>query len=330
MKFVLKNSFFFCLLWALNTSAQDPQFSQFYANPIYLNPAYTGSIYSHRAVANYRNQWLGISSAYSQYAASYDYNAYKLKSGFGMQFLHDVAGTSLFKTTSVVGSYAYRTELNKFIELGVGFAMSLNFKRIDFDRLVFNDQLFTSSSTSQEQTAYFPKNYLDFNSGVLLGSLRFWAGVTVKHLNKPNIAMSGGATKLPILLSFHGGYRFIIKKSGKELKKYISPSFNFRHQQNYDQLDVAISYFILPLEFGVCYRGLPIKKYDKGYLNQDALILLFKYDILKYNLRIGYSYDLCISKLIFNTSGSHEFSLIYEIIKSNKKFTRALISTSKF
>ncbi|MGM0478992.1 MAG: type IX secretion system membrane protein PorP/SprF, partial [Bacteroidota bacterium] len=34
--------------------AQDPQFSQFYANPIYLNPAFAGSHGCPRFAANYR------------------------------------------------------------------------------------------------------------------------------------------------------------------------------------------------------------------------------------------------------------------------------------
>ncbi|MDZ7648916.1 MAG: type IX secretion system membrane protein PorP/SprF [Cytophagales bacterium] len=37
--------------------AQDPQFSQYYAAPLYLNPAFTGTTQDHRFITNYRNQW---------------------------------------------------------------------------------------------------------------------------------------------------------------------------------------------------------------------------------------------------------------------------------
>ena len=37
--------------------AQDPQFSQFYAAPLYLNPAFAGSSELARVGINYRNQW---------------------------------------------------------------------------------------------------------------------------------------------------------------------------------------------------------------------------------------------------------------------------------
>lgn len=36
---------------------QDPEFSQFFANPLHLNPALTGTSELPRFVLNYRNQW---------------------------------------------------------------------------------------------------------------------------------------------------------------------------------------------------------------------------------------------------------------------------------
>ena len=42
--------------------AQDPQFSQFYAAPLYTNPAFTGLTNQHRFVANVRDQWPGLSN----------------------------------------------------------------------------------------------------------------------------------------------------------------------------------------------------------------------------------------------------------------------------
>ena len=48
--FVLTSIFF-------STKAQDATFSQFYANPTYLNPALAGSGICPRVSLNYRNQW---------------------------------------------------------------------------------------------------------------------------------------------------------------------------------------------------------------------------------------------------------------------------------
>ena len=51
-------------LFASAAQAQDPEFSQYYAAPLYLNPAFAGTSVDHRFIANYRNQWPNISHAF--------------------------------------------------------------------------------------------------------------------------------------------------------------------------------------------------------------------------------------------------------------------------
>jgi type IX secretion system PorP/SprF family membrane protein len=53
-------------------SAQDIQYSQFYANPIYLNPAFTGAAEASRFGVNYRNQWPGLHQSIHSTSASFD------------------------------------------------------------------------------------------------------------------------------------------------------------------------------------------------------------------------------------------------------------------
>jgi hypothetical protein len=43
-----------------SVTAQDPQYSQFYAAPLYLNPAFAGATGQNRIGINYRNQWPAI------------------------------------------------------------------------------------------------------------------------------------------------------------------------------------------------------------------------------------------------------------------------------
>lgn len=316
----------------INANAQDPQFTQFYASPLYLNPAFTGVTYEHRFVANYRNQWPGISRAYQTYMASYDYNMADLNSGLGINVLQDKAGTSGLTHTQIGLNYAYHFKISKFSEIRLGSNLSYNIKRLDFNKLVFNDQLNTGSSTSIEASKYEQLNYMDFAAGALLNSTEYWLGISSKHLTQPNSSLVGERVPLPISTSIHGGYRFIIEeKSRGELKRYFSPTFNIRQQQRYAQLDIGVYYYHLPLNVGLWYRGLPFKKYAPTYSSRESIAVLLGFDLTEYNLRVGYSFDLTISRLRINNSlGAHEISVIYEIAKKRKKNRRVLVSCPKF
>jgi type IX secretion system PorP/SprF family membrane protein len=139
---------------------------------------------------------------------------------------------------------------------------------------------------------------MDFAAGALLNSTEYWLGLSAKHLTQPNSSLTGDRVPLPLSLSLHGGYRFIIEqKSKNDIKRYISPAFNYRHQQKYDQLDIGVYYYHLPLNVGLWYRGLPFKNYGPTYSSRESIAILVGFDITEYNLRIGYSYDLTISKL---------------------------------
>ncbi len=312
--------------------AQDAQFTQFYAAPMYLNPAFTGVTYEHRFVANYRNQWPGIKRAYQTYMASYDYNMSDINSGLGITVMQDRAGTAGLTHTQFGINYAYHFKVSKLAEIRLGANLNYNMKRIDFGKLKFNDQITTGSSISTEAANYEQLNFMDFAAGALLNSTEYWLGLSAKHLTQPNSSLTGDRVPLPLSLSLHGGYRFIIEqKSKNDIKRYISPAFNYRHQQKYDQLDIGVYYYHLPLNVGLWYRGLPFKNYGPTYSSRESIAILVGFDITEYNLRIGYSYDLTISKLgVANSLGGHEVSLVYEIAKKKKKTRRVLVSCPKF
>ena len=318
-------------MFSVLLKAQDPQFTQFYAAPMYLNPAFTGVTYEHRFVANYRNQWPGISKAYQTYMASYDYNLSDLNSGLGITLMQDRSGTAGLTHTQFGLNYAYHFKISKFSEIRLGANLNYNMKRLDFNRLRFNDQINSGSSISLDASNYEKLNYMDFAAGALLNSTEYWLGLSAKHLTQPNSSLIGDKVPLPVSLSLHGGYRFIIEQKSKDLKRYFSPAFNYRHQQKYDQLDIGLYYYHLPLNVGLWYRGLPFKKYSATYPSRESVAILVGFDLSEYNLRVGYSYDITVSKLgISNSLGAHELSIIYEIAKKKKKNKRVLVSCPKF
>lgn len=315
---------------------QDPQFTQFYASPLYLNPAFTGLTYEHRFSINFREQWPGIKTAYRTGMFSYDYNISNLNSGIGIFLLTDRAGTSNLVTQQQGLNFAYRFKINKYSEFRLGILMATVQKKLDFTNLIFNDQLANGPGSGPSRDALGAERvrYFDMGCGALYNSTNYWIGASAKHINQPNASMTGEVNPLPVFVSVHGGYRYIIsaRGSGKtKLEEFLSASFHYKREQRYDQFDIGAYYFKSFLNLGVWYRGLPFKRYKPGYPNRESLALLVGFEVPDKNFRVGYSYDITVSRLgLNNTKGAHEISLVYEVAKKRKRNKRALVSCPKF
>lgn len=322
------------LFLAKTIFSQEPQFTQFYANTMYLNPAFTGLTYENRFALNYRNQWPGIKNGFSTYIASFDHNMSHLHSGVGFFAMQDVSGTSNLTSTQFGGNFAYSFRLNKYNEVRTGALISIVQRKIDNSRLVFNDQLITGSPLSLDAQNIQQINFADLGIGGVINSENYWLGIAIKHINQPNTSMNGGNSTQAMYYNVHGGYRFNLsgQKTGKtNLEEYLRASFNIRAEKNYAQMDIGAYYFRSFLDIGVWYRGLPFKSYKPGYPTKETVAFLFGYDLTSKNLRIGYSYDVTVSKLgTSTTQGAHEVSIVYELAKKRKKTRKVLVSCPKF
>ena len=118
-----------------------------------------------------------------------------------------------------------------------------------------------------------------------------------------------------------GGYKFDLSEGGRKTlnTSFFNVALHYKAQQKFDQLDLGLYYTREPFTFGVWYRGIPAIKSYEGVLNNDALAIILGYKVIDYNLNIGYSYDVTVSRLAANSAGSHEISLIYEIASKKKK-----------
>jgi len=54
----------------VDSQCQDPTFSQFYANPLYLAPSFAGATEEYRLGMNYRNQWPAVPGVFHTYSIS--------------------------------------------------------------------------------------------------------------------------------------------------------------------------------------------------------------------------------------------------------------------
>ncbi|MGH2553361.1 MAG: type IX secretion system membrane protein PorP/SprF, partial [Chitinophagaceae bacterium] len=103
-----------CVVLVSVSTAQDPNFSQFFASPMTLNPALTGKFDGvYRVAGNFRNQWPTINNAYVTKTASIDFGILKNRLpeidqlGIGILGVTDNAGDGVLVTNYAGLSLAY-------------------------------------------------------------------------------------------------------------------------------------------------------------------------------------------------------------------------------
>ncbi|MEM6524958.1 MAG: type IX secretion system membrane protein PorP/SprF [Bacteroidota bacterium] len=309
---------FMFLLLTYDVSSQDPHFSQYYAAPMYLNPAFAGTGPDHRFVANYRNQWPNITNGFVTYAFSYDYHMSDLKSGIGLMLVADKAGSAGLRSTTANFVYSYKVQLaNKWI-ITPGLYFGYGQRDIDFNRLVFGDQL-EFQNDGQVPTQDLQVNdlgrasYFDFGTGLLIYNKTFWAGFSASHINTPNRSLLGEESSIPMKTSIHAGFRVPLYSGlfKKERSSSLAPSFVYQRQGEFDQLDIGLHFLYEPVMIGLWYRGIPVQQNVKDNISQDAVVLILgmRFD----QMEIGYSYDFTVSELGNIGGGAHEISLKYNL-----------------
>ena len=100
--------------------AQDPQFTQFYANPLYLNPAFAGTARCPRICMNYRNQWPNLSGTYVTYSASYDQHIDAISGGLGLIVTQDDQAHGTLKSTNASLMYSYLLPVTREFSIKAG------------------------------------------------------------------------------------------------------------------------------------------------------------------------------------------------------------------
>jgi type IX secretion system PorP/SprF family membrane protein len=291
------------------TYAQDPGFTQFYANPLYLNPAFAGTASCPRFTMNYRNEWPGLNNAYVTYSASYDQHVENLSGGVGLLVTSDRAGDGTLTTNRVSGIYSYRLNINRFFSMDFGLEGTYHQKSLDWSKLTFGDMIDKRRgfvwNTNEIQVRNKAQS-VDISAGILGYSKRYYFGVATHHINQPEEGfINANGVKLPMKITAHAGAMIPLEK-GKQT--FISPNILYQRQQDFQQLNLGLYFVKNSIVGGVWYR------------NQDAFIVLIGFQ--NNNFKFGYSYDITVSKLSNVSAGSHEISMQiqFECKPKKKKF----------
>ncbi len=283
------------LILVLNFAVQqakaqiDPHFSQYYANPLWLNPALTGvTDGDYRVNINAKQQWSNLNNGYLTAGASFDMAPQK-NLAFGGMIINQRAGDIGYNQLNALVSGSYRIRFGREGDQIINFGLQAGIINKSFD-----PSKVTLGSQYNPIIGYDPgmgfnenissSNYLapDVNAGIMYfdGSgnknVNVFAGASVSHLTQPKDKFVGGNARLPMRFTGHGGARiklsyllditpnFIYLKQGdaQEIaagayaQLMLNPESDILFGSNYRVDDSAIAFVGLHFKsmvFGVSY-----------------------------------------------------------------------------
>lgn len=316
--------------------AQDPLFSQFYNNPVYYNPGAVGLTPGLRARFTVRDQWPQLPADLRNYTFCMDIAERNIpgSGGLGLMVMSDNAGSGYLKTSSVGLSTAVRVPLQDNMVTQVGIMTSFVQKRINWDNLVFTDQLDPVYGNIYETSFQEPSTgnvvYPDFAVG---GVFRFTEssntfsaiqgtfGVAMHHLFRPNESFIGLTSPLPRKLAITGDLIFEIDGSGDKLYFQKSesskntfkfnPGFIYESQGDFKTYSVGVNILKSSIYTGVWFRNR-----TSELAKSNDLIFLLGLNApfsSQTRMKINYSYDFILTEVRTAAGCSHEISIIIEL-----------------
>jgi type IX secretion system PorP/SprF family membrane protein len=299
----------------ISLKAQDPEFSQFYANPIYTNPAFSGSECGRIALA-YRMQYYGLPGGFVTFNASYDQRVKQIGGGFGIMFTHDQAGEGVLTANHVNAAYAYELQTESGVNFRFGIQAGFFQKSLQWDKLRWGDQILAQLgfvNPTQETRIDKGITAANFGAGLLIYSKKFYAGFAAHNITEPNQSFFGSSvpgTELPRRFTVHGGIMIPLEKGSRDDQPSIfSPNILIMAQGKYNQVNVGFYLNKGPLVAGLWFR--------QTEPNSDALIVLAGFR--QGDFKFGYSFDLTVSKLRSAGKTAHELTATYQFCSTYVK-----------
>ncbi len=295
-------------------TAQDAIFSQHFAAPMYLNPAFAGIGADSRLVFNYRNQPYPDFGTFSNINFSYDAFVPALNGGLGVVLTSDHQGGLLMKN-NLSAVYAYHLRAGENLYVNFGAQAGYTRKDIQWGKLDFPEFEPAPANTWNHAA--------DFAAGILLSANWVYGGIAAHHLTRPNESLLGNYPLSPKYTA-HLGFYFEPSKrrpaNTLAFDYFVSPNLIFQNQGDYYRINYGFYAGIESLVAGVWYR--------QDLTNPSAMVILLGLNTGQY--RIGYSYDYSLSGYSGPSQGAHEISIIISFIDPIRNLKRQIINCPSF
>jgi len=314
-----------------NTQSQGPEdvnYSQFFSSPLYFNPAYTGINTGLRARFLFRDQWPALPIDFKSYYFSADIGDRNLPGagGIGIMINSDSPGTALINTLQAALTIGVRVPISNFMVAQVGIKAGIMQRKINWDDLVFADQL-DPRYGAVYQTSFIPPDansrvVPDFAAGGILqfsnepGNIYGNLGFAVDHIFQPDVSyLSTGDSKYPrkwvahadaIFAAGYGGSSSMYGGGNRDAL-LINPGIVYISQAKLNTLEVGLNLSKFNVYLGAWYKTTLTGETN----NSMALLAGYNYMFMEdMGIKFIYSYDLQIAGIMQGTGGAHEISLV--------------------
>ena len=211
---------FTIILLTFSAKSQDISYSQYYANPLYLNPSYAGTIECSRFTTGFQKFGGSFSDLYSVVAA-YDIAVDALHGGAGV--VVNYGNEANLKKLNIGLIYTYHIKFSEELRGSFGVQAGIQQNSIDWNNLTFGDMVDLNKGfvipSSENQPASTKKIVPDFSSGISLYYLqRFYLGFAIHHLNQPDNSF------------FNNQNSFLYRKYTVDAGAKLNLSYNFNYE----------------------------------------------------------------------------------------------------
>ena len=292
---------------------QDPAYSMYMFNGLFINPAYAGSQEVISMMGIYRAQWVGLEGAPNTANISIHSPLRQDQYALGLVLSDDHLGLS--NTFNVTPSFAYRLRLPGQNRLSFGVQASFAYYHQDNGSAVTNNG--SDPAFQSNQNLFVP----NVGFGIYAYGKRYYIGISAPHLLPSSLRGSTGVIPNEDIAKLYNQYIFtagyVIGKDPAIVK--FRPTILVKWQQGMPkgipQIDLSPALlFVDRLWLGLTYRTGG----DVSYVGQ-AIIIFAQFKVTP-QLQIGYAYDAEMTSLRHYTSGSHEIMLGYDFWYDKKRF----------
>lgn len=309
----------------LTRAQQDPAYSMYMFNGLFINPAYAGSHEVISLVGIYRHQWVGIDGAPRTANISAHMPFRRSQYAMGMIVSNDKIG--LTNTFTVTPSFSYRIKIRQS-RLCFGLQASLAY--------------FYRNNSASEVSSPLPDNTLNLNTNLFLPNVgfgiyaygkRYFVGVSAPHLM--TTALRGKTRVLNYNADVAKVYNYYVLSAGYLVGKEQSivkfrPTILVKWQKGLPNNIPQFDFNLALLFIDRIWVGASLRTQGDAYTKNGKVLKFGPEGVVAYlqakitpQIQIGYAYDATISNLRTANSGTHEIMLGYDFWYNKKRFVNS-------